>query len=84
MIQSKDKRVVSLVNTNRTALHAWKKLTALAGLGVLFVAIALAASCLVGAISIDTFAIAGQSGIRTLAGISVTGCLLAAIGFWEE
>ena len=84
MIQSKDKRVVSLVNTNRTALHAWKKLTALAGLGVLFVAIALAASCLVGAISIDTFAISGQSGIRTLAGISVTGCLLAAIGFWEE
>ena len=84
MIQSKDKRVVSLVNTNRTALNAWKKLTALAGLGVLFVAIVLAASCLVGAISIDTFAIAGQSGIRTLAGISVTGCLLAAIGFWEE
>ena len=84
MIQSKDKRVVNVVNTNRTALHAWKKLTALAGLGVLFAAIALAACCLVGVFSIDTFAIAGQSGIRTLAGISVTGCLLAAIGFWEE
>ena len=84
MIQSKDKHVVNVVNTNRTTLHAWKKLTALAGLGVLFVAIALAASCLIGAISIDTFAIGGQSGIRTLAGISVTGCLLAAIGFWEE
>ena len=84
MIQSKDKRVVNVVNSERTTLHAWKKLTALAGLGVLFVAVVLAASCLVGAISIDTFAIAGQSGIRTLAGIAVTGCLLAAIGFWEE
>ena len=84
MIQSKDKRVVSSVNIDRNTLHTWKKLTALAGLGILFMALALAASCLLGAISIDTFAVAGQSGIRTLAGISVTGCLLAAIGYWEE
>ena len=84
MIQSKDKRVLKAVNTERKNLHAWKKLTALAGLGVLFVALVLATSCLLGAIPIDTFAVAGQSGIRTLAGISVTGCLLAAIGYWEE
>ena len=84
MIQSKDKRVLKAVNTERKNLQAWKKLTALAGLGILFAAIALAAICLLGAISIDTFAVAGQSGIRTLAGISVTGCLLAAIGFWDE
>ena len=84
MIQSKDKRVVSSVDTDRNTLHTCKKLTALAGLGILLMALALAVSCLLGALSIDTFAVAGQSGIRSLAGISVTGCLLAAIGYWEE
>ena len=58
MIQSKDKRVVNSVDTDRNTLHTWKKLTALAGLGILFMALALALSCLLGALSIDTFAVA--------------------------
>jgi len=37
-----------------------------------------------GVFELNSFAVLGHSGVRILAGIAVTGCLLAAIGFYEE
>ncbi|MDB3993896.1 hypothetical protein N9478_10460 [Gammaproteobacteria bacterium] len=39
---------------------------------------------LLGALEFEAFSYFGQSGIRSLAGVGVTGCLLAAIGFWDK
>ena len=35
-------------------------------------------------LSIDIFSIKGGSGIRTIAGIAILGCLSAALGYLEE
>lgn len=39
---------------------------------------------LIGALELQAFSYFGQSGIRSLAGVGVSGCLLAAIGFWDK
>ncbi len=39
---------------------------------------------MIGAVSSADLAIGEQSGFRTLAEIAVIGCLLAAIGYWNE
>jgi hypothetical protein len=39
---------------------------------------------LLGVFELESFALLGHSGVRTLAGIAVVGCLLAAIGFFDE
>ena len=37
-----------------------------------------------GLFAIDTFEFVGHSGLRSLAGLAVGGCVTAAIGFWDE
>lgn len=54
------------------------------GFACLLVAAVLFVGSLVGLFAIDSLAVFGQSGLRTLAGIAVAGCLLAAIGYWDE
>jgi hypothetical protein len=39
---------------------------------------------LFGIVSMQSLAIGQQSGLRTLAGGAVVGCLLAAIGYWDQ
>ena len=40
--------------------------------------------CLAGLLAFDQFSVGGQSGLRTIAGIAISGCLLAAIGYWDK
>lgn len=51
------------------------------GVSLLLIALVACIAILSGLIGVETFAIFEQSGIRTVAGIAVGGCLLAAIGF---
>lgn len=41
-------------------------------------------SVVTGALDSAALAIGAQSGYRTLAEIAVIGCLLCAIGYWDE
>lgn len=51
---------------------------------MLIVAAVLFMAGLLGILPVFETTIFGQSGLRGLASIAVAGCLLAAIGFWEE
>lgn len=55
-----------------------------AGALFLFVAALLFASQLLGLIPADTLSISGQSSFRTIASVAVGGCLMIAIGCWEQ
>jgi len=61
-----------------------RKACVFSGIGLLILSILLATSVLFGVFELESFALLGHSGVRTLAGIAVVGCLLAAIGFFEE
>lgn len=57
---------------------------------ITFGLILILASCtiilmgLLGVFSLDLFAIGLSSGIRILASVAITGCLVGAIGYWIE
>lgn len=74
--------MMAFLNTRN--LSRPRKACALAGMGLLALAILLFASTFLGIFALDTFAVLGNSGVRTLAGVAVTGCILSAIGFFEE
>lgn len=61
-----------------------RKICVFVGVGLLILAVILFASTISSAVELASFAISGQSGVRTLAGIAVAGCLLAALGFYDE
>ena len=63
------------------ALRPW-----LARAGVALVAMSGAAlvGVALGLVPSSTFAIGQQSGLRTLAEVAVMGCLLAAVGYWND
>lgn len=65
-------------------LNRPRKICVFFGIGLLILSALLAASSFLGFFELESFAILGNSGVRTLAGIAVAGCLLAAIGFFEE
>jgi hypothetical protein len=63
------------------AARGWLKRTGLTLLTATTLALALVA---VGVVSIESLALGAQSGFRTLAEFAVLGCLLAAVGYWNE
>ena len=64
-----------------TIMRRW-----LRGIGICMLAVAALGTVgvITGAIASDALAIGAQSGFRTLAEIAVIGCLLAAIGYWDD
>lgn len=54
-------------------------------LGILLIAtgFALTAGCMIGFLEFSLFEVAGHSGVRSLAGVSVLGCMMAALGSFE-
>ncbi|MCH1599704.1 MAG: hypothetical protein L7S70_04925 [Pseudomonadales bacterium] len=44
---------------------------------------ALTAGCMIGFLEFSLFEVAGHSGVRSLAGVSVFGCMMAALGSFE-
>ena len=63
------------------SVRRWLRRVGLAMLG--FAALG-AVSVVTGALDSAWLAIGAQSGYRTLAEIAVIGCLLCAIGYWDE
>ena len=62
----------------------WQKTVISLGILTLGLASIVFIGCLLGLLAFDQFSVGGQSGIRTIAGIAITGCLLAAIGYWDK
>lgn len=49
------------------------------GVGLILLSLILVTLCLSGIIEFDFFNFAGHSGLRTLAGVAVLGCVISAI-----
>ena len=67
-----------------TELSGWQKAFVVVGYILMLSSFSLFLVTLLGALEFEAFSYFGQSGIRSLAGVGVTGCLLAAIGFWDK
>ena len=61
-----------------------KKASVYSGFGFLILSTFPAGSVVLNIFELESFAVLGHSGVRTLAGLAVVGCLLAAIGFFDE
>ncbi len=64
--------------------HRYFRTMAFVGIGMLLIAILLLVGGLLGLVPLTESAVLGQSGLRSIAALAVAGCLLAAIGFWED
>ena len=76
--------IMCIVNFNKNNLNALQKLAVCTGLCLVVLAVLLFIGSLFGVFDLEPFTFAGHSDLRTLAGIAVTGCLLTAIGYWDE
>lgn len=61
-----------------------RKALVILGILILVVSVVFLVGSLLGIFSIESLALGQQSGLRTLAGGAVAGCLLAAIGYWDR
>ena len=74
------------VESNESA-RFWRRVRQAAiAIGILLIipAVLIIAAQMLGFVSSDLFAIGSTSGIRVLASIAVFGCLMAAIGYWDQ
>lgn len=65
-------------------LSGLRKSCVFIGVGLLALSIVLLISVLIGLFELESLAALGHSGMRSLAGIAVAGCVLAAIGYYDE
>jgi hypothetical protein len=61
-----------------------RKVLVFAGVALIVLSVILLMSTLLGVSELESFAVLGQSGVRALAGIAVAGCMMAAIGSFDE
>jgi hypothetical protein len=61
-----------------------RKVLLVSGTIILAFSFLLFLGCLIGFLNFETFSLFGNSGLRNLASIAITGCLLAAIGSWND
>jgi hypothetical protein len=64
------------------ANHLTQKVFIAFGLILILASCSIILMGLLGVFSLDLFAIGFSSGIRTLASVAITGCLVGAIIFW--
>lgn len=62
-------------------LSGIRKSIVIIGIGFLCISVLMFMGVLLGIVEFDQFELLGHSGLRTIAAIAVSGCLLAAIGF---
>jgi hypothetical protein len=72
-----------IFNTNNLS-GLQKKTAVFTGVCLLVLANLLFIGSLLEVFDLESFALAGHSGLRALAGIAVAGCVLAAVGCWDE
>lgn len=73
-----------MISLGVSQLSRIRKVFAILGISLLFLAALMLISTLVGVIEFEYFEFFGHSGLRTVAAIAVAGCLLAAFGYHEE
>ena len=66
------------------ANHLTQKVLITFGLILVLASCAIILMGLLDVFSLDLFAIGFSSGIRILATVAITGCLIGAIGYWIE
>lgn len=66
------------------ANHLTQKVLITFGLILILASCTIILMGLLGVFSLDLFAIGMSSGIRILASVAITGCLVGAIGYWIE
>ena len=54
------------------------------GWTILIAAVVISLMVIIGLVNIEIFSFRGTSGLRTIAGIAVSGCMLAALGYMNE
>ena len=65
-------------------LSSGRKLMVFLGIGMLGVSVLMSLSVLFGLVELFQAELLGHSGLRTIAAIAVSGCLSAAIGYYEQ
>jgi len=79
---AKNRNIMAILHTEKLS---WpRKVSVFAGVALIVLSVILSASTLLGVLELESFAVLGHSGIRTLAGIAVAGCMVAAIGSFDE
>lgn len=73
----------TLVSLHTERMSNLRKMFAFGGIALLGISTLFFLGTLFGVFDLQSLEVAGQTGIRTLAGVAVTGCLLAAIGFYD-
>ena len=84
LIYLSEKCVSDAMKLTNDQFQPWQKIAVIAGLLTLLAASIFFLGCLLGIVTFDQFSVGGQSGLRTIAGVAISGCLLAAIGFWDK
>lgn len=62
----------------------FRKILVQVGVSILILSLLLFSACLLGLAKFETFSFFGHSGLRSIAAISVIGCMIAAIGYWDD
>ena len=72
------------MNTEQTQRKPWQAIAIYTGIAMIITSAVLSIATAIGLVELDTFEFVGHSGLRSLAGLAVGGCVTAAIGFWDE
>ncbi|MDA9611904.1 hypothetical protein N9S63_01300 [OM182 bacterium] len=72
------------MNTEQTQRKPWQAVAIYTGIAMIITSAVLSIATAIGLVELDTFEFVGHSGLRSLAGLAVGGCVTAAIGFWDE
>ena len=54
------------------------------GIALIVPSVPFFALAMLGVVQVDVVAIGDNSGLRTIASVAVLGCLMAAIGYWDD
>jgi len=79
---AKNRYIMAILHTEKLS---WpRKVLVFAGVALIVLSVILLMSTLLGVSELESFAVLGHSGVRALAGIAVAGCMMAAIGSFDE
>jgi len=69
---------------NVSQLSNLKKGFVFLGIFLIVLSVLISLFVLIGLLELNYFEVLGHSGLRSIAAIAVSGCLLAAVGYYDE
>lgn len=63
---------------------ALRRLMIRTGIGLIVVSVFVLVLAIAGVMRADSLAVGGNSGLRMIAAVAILGCLMAAIGYWDD